>query len=138
MDYNVQHPKDIDDTVLQGLAAAAWNTRENAHILGNTKVGCSVLTDRGRVFGGCNVEHMFRCHDVHAEVNAISSMVSSGDRTIIAVVIVAERDRFTPCGGCMDWIMQFGSEDTVVAFQPERGGPLQRYSAHELMPHYPR
>lgn len=119
------------------LASQAWRVRENAFIFGGTKVGCAVLAEDGRVFLGCNTEHRFRCHDIHAEVNAIGSMVTGGQTTLQAVVIVAERERFTPCGGCMDWIMQFGSDETTVAFQAVDGGPIVRYTARELMPHYP-
>ena len=129
-------PPDLD-SLLYKLAAVAWRIRENAYVLGKTKVGCAVLSDNGRVFEGCNVEHPFRCHDIHAEVNAISSMVAGGEKHLVAVFIVAERDRFTPCGGCMDWIMQFGSADTIVAFQGTRNGPIQQYTAGQLMPFYP-
>src|SRR5690242_15496079 len=92
---------------LEKLFELAWQVRENAHILGPTKVGCAVLATDGRTFLGCNVEHRFRSHDVHAEVNAITSMISGGASGIRAIAIAAERERFTPCGACMDWIMQF-------------------------------
>lgn len=128
----------ISETQMQALSAAAWKVRENASILGDTKVGCAILSADGQIFVGCNVEHMFRCHDVHAEVNAVSSMVAGGVSTLVAVLVVAERERFTPCGGCMDWIMQFAKDDGLVYFQQKPGGPMTRYTLGELMPHYPR
>lgn len=126
-----------DDSVLAALARAAWKTRENAYIFGKTRVGCAVLSDDGRTFVGCNVEHKFRCHDVHAEVNAITSMVSGGGLRLGAIVIVAERERFTPCGACLDWIFQFAAEGCVVAFQGNPEGPIVSWSPTELMPYYP-
>jgi cytidine deaminase len=120
------------------MAAVAWDARESAHVYGNTKVGCAVRSEDGRTFLGCNVEHRFRCHDIHAEVNAISSLVASGGVRIRAVVVVAKTERFTPCGGCMDWIMELGGPDCVVAFQGMPEGPLEVFSASELMPRYPR
>ena len=122
---------------LSELTRRAWAVRANAHVLGTTKVGCALLASDGSVFVGCNVEHKFRSHDVHAEVNAISSMVAGGQRKIVALVVVAERERFTPCGACMDWIMQFGSDECVVGFQGTQGGNVTTYTAKELMPHYP-
>ena len=119
------------------LAKAAWEARERAHIIGKTKVGCALLTRNGHVFAACNVEHKFRSHDIHAEVNAIGSMVAGGGDQIVVLVVVAERDRFTPCGACMDWIMQFGGKDCVIAFQGSMDGKMERYTAHELMPFYP-
>jgi len=128
----------ISDTQFQALSEAAWKVRENAYILGDTKVGCAILAADGRIFVGCNVEHRFRCHDVHAEVNAVSSMVADGATRLVAVLVVAKRERFTPCGGCMDWIMQFATDDCLVYFQPKPNGPMARYTLRELMPHYPR
>jgi cytidine deaminase len=127
----------IDDSLLQELASAAWKSRENAYVIGPTKVGCAVLGSGGKIFAGCNIEHRFRSHDIHAEVNAISTMVANGCKSISVILIAAERDRFTPCGACMDWIMQFGTADTLVLFQGKRNGEIQRYTSAQLMPYYP-
>jgi len=113
------------------MLTAAWHVRELAYVVGVTRVGCAVLDEFGRIHAGCNVEHQFRSHDVHAEVNAITNMVAAGGRRIIAIVIVAERERFTPCGACMDWIMQFGESDCPVHFQPARGAKLHSYTASQ-------
>jgi cytidine deaminase len=127
----------VSNIDLAALANKAWDVRQNAHLIGKTAVGCAALGENGVVYVGCNVEHVFRSHDVHAEVNAITSMVAAGCKKVLAVVIAAERERFTPCGACMDWVMQFGGTNCVVAFQARRGGPVQEYTAHDLMPHYP-
>lgn len=119
------------------MAKDAWSARSQARVLGNTTVGAAVLDAGGGLWSGCNIEHKFRCHDVHAEVNAISSMISSGAREIVAVLVVANRERFTPCGGCMDWIFEFGGPKVRVGFQREPGGDVEVLSAGELMPHYP-
>lgn len=123
---------------LEELFEVAWAVREHAHILGETKVGSAVLSQEGTIHVGCNVEHPFRSHDMHAEVNAIGSMVAGGGSRAVAIVIVAERERFTPCGACMDWIMLFGGPTCTVAFQGGRGGKHQAYTASELMPFYPK
>jgi|SRR6185312_7743912 len=128
----------MNKTDLLRLAMIAWNVREHAHIIGPTRVGCAILGSDNAIYSGCNVEHRFRSHDVHAEVNAITSMVSSGCPTFTAMFIAAERDRFTPCGACMDWIMQFASGDDIeIVAQSKREGPLQRFIARQLMPYYP-
>jgi cytidine deaminase len=127
-----------DEARLLRLADDAWATREHARVHGKTKVGAAVLSATGRTYVGCNVEHIFRSHDVHAEVNALTTMASAGDGPAVAVVIASERDHFTPCGGCLDWIFELGGGETVVAFQGARGGPLAKFRATDLMPHYPR
>lgn len=128
---------EVSQEQLKRLGGEAWTTRANARIVGDTRVGCALLADDGRTYSGCNVEHKFRCHDVHAEVNAITSMVSSGGKRCIALVIAAARDQFTPCGGCMDWIMELGGADTIVGFQGVAGGDIVTFKARDLMPHYP-
>lgn len=115
------------------LIAEAWKVRDNARA--KTKVGCALLTKDGKIFSGCNVEHKFRSHDIHAETNAISSMVAGGGDEIEKIVIAATRDSFTPCGSCMDWIFQSGGERVQVAFVNRV--TVKTYTAHELMPHYP-
>lgn len=127
----------ITDAQLAVLVKAAWQVRENAYIFGNTKVGAAVMSKDGGVFVGCNIEHKFRSHDVHAEVNAITSMVAAGQTDLVAVFIVAERYRFTPCGACMDWIYQFGGDSCIVSYQSEKGGEIRTFSARDLMPYYP-
>jgi cytidine deaminase len=119
------------------MAVSAWEVRENAHLYGPTAVGASVLSIDGRVFTGCNVEHRFRSHDIHAEVNAIGNMVAHGEKRLIAVMIAAERQRFTPCGACLDWIFQFGGPECKVGYQKKKGGSIEVLTAGELMPHYP-
>jgi cytidine deaminase len=128
--------KNVEDH-LSRMAAAAWECRERAYILGSTRVGAAAISRDGSVFSGCNIEHKFRCHDVHAEVNAISTMVAAGRTELAGIVIVAERTRFTPCGSCMDWIYQFGGPTCIVGFQSKHGGEIAKFRADELMPHYP-
>jgi len=119
------------------ISKAAWAVREKAFLYGETKVGAAVLTQNENIYVGCNVEHKFRSHDIHAEVNAIGNMIASVERRIVAILVAAERERFTPCGSCMDWIFQFGGPDCKVGFQNSEDGPISFYTAHELMPHYP-
>lgn len=126
----------LSEAVYQ-LAPLAWDVRARARVLGPTRVGCAVMASDGSIYVGCNVEHRFRSHDVHAEVNAITSMIANGQQKLSAVVVAAERERFTPCGACMDWIFEFGGGQCVVAFQAQQGGPLDIYRAEELMPFYP-
>lgn len=120
------------------LAKAAWEVRNHARILGKTRVGCAALSASGRTWAGCNVEHQFRSHDIHAEVNAISSMVAGGDLKLAALVIAADRDYFSPCGACMDWVFEFGGPECLVAWQGFADGPMKELRASDLMPHYPR
>jgi cytidine deaminase len=125
---------------LDELSEAAWRTKALARLLpsGSTKVGCAVRDSAGGLHVGANHQHRFRSHDIHAEVSALSAMASSGTGRAVQVFIAAERDQFTPCGSCMDWIMELGGPDCEVSFQGKQGGPVATLKASELMPYYPR
>jgi cytidine deaminase len=129
--------EDPTQAQLKNMSKAAWEARGHAYLFGPTKVGAAIMTSDGSVFAGSNVEHRFRSHDIHAEVNAIGSMVSAGHRDLVAVLVVAERERFTPCGACMDWIYQFGGPSCVIGFQSAVDSGIDMYTAHDLMPYYP-
>ena len=132
-------PMSLGQDSVVALSQAAWEVRNYSHVIGPTRVGCAVLGTDGKIYTGCNVEHRFRSHDVHAEVNAITTMVAQGCKSVRAIFIAAERERFTPCGACMDWIMQFASDgDCLVMAQAAPGGESRRYLASQLMPFYPR
>lgn len=129
--------EEVAEREWEQLAQAAWAARSHAYVIGPTRVGAAVLTGNGAIFTGCNVEHNFRSHDVHAEVNAITTMVTNGHHDIRAILVVAERDRFTPCGACMDWIFQFGGTSCIVAYQVAPTAEQIILTAAQLMPYYP-
>ncbi len=126
-----------DPTTLDLLSQAAWAARDNAHLHGKTAVGCAVLATDGNRYMGCNVEHRYRCHDIHAEMNTLSAMVAHGGGRAVVVLIAAVREKFTPCGSCLDWIFELGGSDCVVVAE-SAPGLRTSYTAAELMPHYPR
>lgn len=127
----------ITDAEWKALSEKAWAIRACASIYGSTKVGAALLSQNNQIYCGCNLEHRFRSHDIHAEVNAISNMVASGEKILKAILIAAERDRFTPCGSCMDWIMQHGGRECLVAYQSSPDGQIYKFRAENLMPYYP-
>jgi cytidine deaminase len=134
-------PKEIEPAsskIWASLEDKAWEVREKAHIYNKTKVGAALLDKRDHVYGGCNVEQRFRSHDIHAEVNAIGSMVAEGGQTLVAILVVSDKTLFTPCGACMDWILQFGGDRCLVGYQSAKGAGIAVYEARELMPFYPR
>lgn len=120
------------------LEEMAWKARENASTIGTTSVGAALISQKGEYYSGCNIEQQYRNKDIHAEVCAISNMILNGEKKFIAILVVAERERFTPCGCCMDWIFQFGGPKTVVAYQNQRNGEIIKLTAKQLMPFYPK
>jgi cytidine deaminase len=129
--------KDLDSVQRLALSEAAWLVRDRARVYGPTRVGCAALADNGQIYIGCNIEHRFRSHDIHAEVNAISSLVANGGSELRAMLIAAEREQFTPCGSCLDWIFEIGGGDCLVMSERSPGVTAHVYRARDLMPWYP-
>ena len=119
------------------LARAAWLCQANARVYGSTTVGCAVIDERGKIHSGCNVEHRFRSHDIHAETNALGSMVADGGKAAVAVFVVSPLG-WTPCGSCLDWIFELGGKDCEIYTQSTMDSPIMTYRAADLMPHFPK
>lgn len=100
-------------------------------------MGAAVLAPDGSIYGGCNVQQRFHAHDVHAEVNAITTMVAEGRHELSVIALVSDLPDLAPCGSCLDWILQLGGDDCLVVWQTARDGAITRQRAGDLMPHHP-
>ena len=108
----------------QEMLATARNAFKNAHApYSNFKVGATILTERGTLYQGCNVENASYGLTICAERNAIFAAVAaegSGMR-IQAVAVATERDGpCAPCGACRQVIYEFGP-DALVLFRGQSG-----------------
>ena len=99
------------------------------------RVGAVVVTDKGELFDGVNVENASYRMTTCAEQAAIAGMVSAGVRgPIVAVAVVGDgRDPCTPCGACRQTIFELGPQATVYA-SGDGGQPLVAHIT-ELLPH---
>ncbi|HSA94018.1 MAG TPA: cytidine deaminase [Terriglobales bacterium] len=97
-------------------------------------VGSAVLTERGTVHTGCNVENSSYGLTNCAEVNAIQSAITKegAGMKIRAVVVVNSRNLpCAPCGACRQVIFEFGP-DAVVLYTAAEGWKQRHIS--ELLP----
>lgn len=106
------------DKVTKKLFELAKNVRKNAYApYSNYKVGATVLTEKARMFAGCNVENVTYTLTTHAEMNAIDNAIASGDRKIKKLVLVTDSDEpVFPCALCRQKIIEFSHETEVIAF----------------------
>ena len=116
------------------MAERAWDARDSA-ICRKTRVGAALITWDGRIYDGCNIEQDF-CQSIHAEVCAISQMVCAGQTKFEHILIVSDIPNFYPCGGCLDWILQFGPTCKIVCSH-DRNQKLIWHNVKKFMPFYP-
>jgi cytidine deaminase len=80
------------------------------------KVGAALLTTRGELFTGCNVENasygVTNCAERTAIFNAVSQLGPNLEIRSIAVVS-AQNVPCAPCGACRQVIYEFGPKATV-------------------------
>ena len=98
-------------------------------------VGCAIETKLGDTILGWNIEGLWQT-SLHAEVSAISRMQYSDDSKIKRIAIYAKDVDFTPCGACLDWLMQFGDEHTILL--TSNGTKEKTYILKDLYPRYPK
>ncbi|XP_019942223.1 cytidine deaminase b isoform X2 [Paralichthys olivaceus] len=98
------------------------------------RVGAALLTVDNRVFTGCNVENACYNLGVCAERNTMSKAVSEGYRSFKAIAVASDmNDQFiSPCGGCRQFMREFGSNWDVYLTKPD--GSYQKMTVDELLP----
>jgi cytidine deaminase len=102
-------------TIARLLRAAQTAARHSYSPHSHFPVGAAVLTDKGRIFSGTNVENSSYGLTVCAERVAVFKAVSTGARRISAVLVYTDTDEFTPpCGACLQVLAEFGENPEVV------------------------
>ncbi len=100
---------------LLNAARAAMN---NAYApYSDFKVGAAILTAKGEIFAGCNVENSSYGLTNCAERTAIfSAVANSGPKLEVLAVAVVNHQGVpcSPCGACRQVIYEFGPDATVV------------------------
>lgn len=106
------------------LLLAARKAMKNAHApYSHFKVGAALLTAKGEMFTGCNVENASYGLSNCAERTAIFSAVaqSGPELDIRAIAVVNDQGvSCSPCGACRQVIYEFGPE-AIVFFQSAEG-----------------
>ncbi len=98
------------------------------------RVGAAVLTRRGDVFTGCNIENSSFGLTICAERTALFKAVSEGQRKFKAIAIATDEPTFVaPCGACRQVIMDLAGDIDVILTNGHGGTML--FKASELIPH---
>lgn len=102
---------------LSGLVIAAKEMRNKAYCpYSKYRVGSALLTQDGQVFTGCNIENSSYGMTICAERVALFNWKSSGcpSQPIILVNVADCDDHYSPCGGCLQVMLEFMYGDATV------------------------
>ncbi len=123
-----------NDEMVRLLQAARDAVKQAYAPYSNFKVGAAVLTEKGSLITGCNVENASYGLTVCAERAAIFSAVAQeGANMRIKAIAVANESGSDcpPCGACRQVIFEFGP-DAIVIFQSHGG--VEEMHISELLP----
>jgi cytidine deaminase len=102
----------------QKLVKAAQTAIKHAYApYSHFRVGAALLTTKGEIFVGCNVENASYGMTNCAERTAIFSAIAKvGPRMKIRAIAVANDKGVpsSPCGACRQVIYEFGPQATVI------------------------
>jgi cytidine deaminase len=123
----------LSDKKQQELIQAAIQARTKAYApYSNYQVGAALLTKKGNVFTGVNVENAAYPDTICAERSAIVSAVSAGEQEFDAIAVVTKNGG-TPCGSCRQVLSEFGLD--IIVLLADEGGTLHQISTvKELLP----
>jgi cytidine deaminase len=118
------------------LIDAAVAARKRAHApYSKFLVGAAMRDEKGRVFGGCNIENASYPQGWCAEPSAISALVIAGGTRVTEVAVSGAGDGLvTPCGGCRQKIREFAAGDTKIHICDEKGNLRRTFTLDELLP----
>ena len=104
----------MTDAELYALAATAAASAYAPY--SRFHVGAAALARDGRVITGVNVENASYPLGVCAERCALARAVAEGIRPgdVAAVAVTA-----SPCGGCRQWLLEFGVERVIFRHEGE-------------------
>ncbi|WP_440059263.1 cytidine deaminase [Thermogladius sp. 4427co] len=125
----------MDEELVKRLIEEAARILPNSYApYSNIHVASTVLTDKGNIYKGVNVENSSYGLTICAERAAIANMVSNGERKPIAVAVVTDMDEpIPPCGACRQVIAEFNDEAVIIMYSI-KSGKLVVKNLRELFP----
>jgi len=103
----------VDDLV---LLTAAREAKSRAYApYSRFPVGAAVLTKKGAVYTGCNIENASLGLTVCAERAAVFNAVCAGERDLEALAVSADTPgHCRPCGACRQVLAEFSDDIRVI------------------------
>lgn len=133
---NKIHNPWLKDEEIKQLIAVAGKTRMNAFChRSKHRIGASVLTYDGKIFGGCNVESVISGLGTCAERCAIDNAVANGHYSFRALCCVDSK--LTPCcGACLQYLTLFSqvSGDEIYLVNASTNGKYEVDKLTQALP----
>ena len=119
-----------------GLVAAALSARTRAVAsYSKFKVGAALLTNRGEIITGANVESASYGLTCCAERVALFNALTSGKKEFVAIAIVARAPGGPmPCGACRQLLAEYAPAARVWVADSRRPRKIRGFRVRDLLP----
>ena len=119
----------------KALVKIANDIKENAYVpYSGFNVGAALLTKKGNVYTGVNVENASYSPTICAESTAIVKAVTEGEQDFCAIAVISNSDDFTmPCGVCRQRLFEFSEDLDVICANNEL--EYKVYKISDLLPY---
>jgi cytidine deaminase len=120
----------------QQLVAAAAKAREGSvSPYSKFKVGAALLTRRGEIIGGANVESASYGLTCCAERIALFKALTEGKKDFVAVAVVARCDGGPmPCGACRQLLREYAAAAKVFIADTDDLKKVKTFTVKKLLP----
>ncbi len=117
------------------IAAAAKARAGSVSPYSQFKVGAALLTKRGEIIGGANVESASYGLTCCAERIALFKALTDGKKNFIAVAVVARCDGGAlPCGACRQLLAEYAPGANVFTADSDDLKSIRTFTVEELIP----
>jgi cytidine deaminase len=118
------------------LIAAALKAREKACApYSRFKVGAALLTVKGKIISGANVESASYGLTCCAERVALFNALTNGEKNFLAIAVVS---RFAggamPCGACRQLLSEYAPDAMVWVCNSAKPKEIKEFTVKELLP----
>ena len=117
------------------MAAAAQAREGSVSPFSKFKVGAALLTKRGEIIGGANVESASYGLTCCAERIALFKALTDGKKDFIAVAVVARWDGGPmPCGACRQLLAEYAPAAKVFVADSADLEAIRMFTVKKLLP----
>ncbi len=121
----------MDDKTL--INAASKAQRPDLSAYSRFPVGAALLTQKGKIYTGCNIESVSYGLTICAERVALFKALSQDEREFSAIAIVTkQKQECPPCGACRQVLWEFAGDIQVIMASTQ--GSLTKMNLSELFP----
>lgn len=117
---------------LLNKAQVAWKNAQAKHT--GFRVGAALLAKSGKIYTGVNVESDIPSLSICADRAALVSALSQGEKEFLALALVTETKKATPCGACRQMLFEFCGGNLKILSCNTQGTHQEEILLKKLLP----